>query len=65
MGKEFKAKGIHFALGPMMNMDRNAHGARNWEGYGSDPYLAGENAFAFVQGLQDQGVVATAKHYLE
>jgi beta-glucosidase len=64
MGTEFRGKGINFALGPMMNIDRNARGGRNWEGYGSDPYLAGENAFAFVQGLQDQGVVATAKHYI-
>ena len=64
MGQEFRGKGINFALGPMMNIDRNARGGRNWEGYGSDPYLAGENAFAFVQGLQDQGVVATAKHYI-
>jgi len=64
MGTEFRGKGIHFALGPMMNIDRNARGGRNWEGYGSDPYLAGENAFVFVQGVQDQGVVATAKHYI-
>ena len=37
---------------------------RNWEGFGSDPYLSGENAFFYVQGIQDQGVVATAKHYI-
>ncbi|CAF4538573.1 unnamed protein product, partial [Rotaria magnacalcarata] len=39
------------------------HG-RNWEGFGADPYLSGENAFYYVQGVQDQGVVATAKHYI-
>jgi beta-glucosidase len=64
IGKEFQGKGVHFVLGPMMNIDRNARSGRNWEGYGSDPYLAGENAFAFVQSVQDQGVVATAKHYI-
>jgi beta-glucosidase len=64
IGKEFQGKGVHFALGPMMNIDRNARHGRNWEGFGSDPYLSGENAFAYVQGLQDQGVVATAKHYI-
>lgn len=64
IGKEFQGKGIHTAIGPMINMDRNARHGRNWEGFGSDPYLAGENAFAFVQGVQDQGVVATAKHYI-
>ncbi|CAF4299796.1 unnamed protein product [Rotaria sordida] len=48
----------------MMNIDRNARYGRNWEGFGSDPYLAGENSFYYVQGIQDQGVVATAKHYI-
>jgi beta-glucosidase len=48
----------------MMNMARNALHGRNWEGFGADPYLAGENAFYYVQGIQNQGVVATAKHYI-
>ncbi|CAF1052641.1 unnamed protein product [Adineta ricciae] len=64
IGREFQGKGINFALGPMMNIDRNARHGRNWEGFGADPYLSGENAFLYVQGLQDQGVVATAKHYI-
>ena len=29
IGKEFRGKGVHFALGPMMNIDRNArHGSQ-------------------------------------
>ncbi|UJR34257.1 hypothetical protein I4U23_021661 [Adineta vaga] len=64
IGQEFRGKGIHFALGPMMNIDRNALHGRNWEGFGADPYLSGENSFYYVQGIQDQGVVATAKHYI-
>ncbi|UJR08704.1 hypothetical protein I4U23_012961 [Adineta vaga] len=64
IGREFYGKGVHFALGPMMNIDRNARHGRNWEGFGADPYLSGENAFFYIQGVQDQGVVATAKHYI-
>ena len=64
IGKEFRGKGIHYALGPMINIDRNARHGRNWEGFGSDPYLSGENAFFYIQGVQDQGVVATPKHYI-
>ncbi|CAF4840027.1 unnamed protein product [Rotaria sp. Silwood1] len=64
IGQEFRGKGIHFALGPMMNIDRNALHGRNWEGFGADPYLSGENSYYYVHGLQDQGVVATAKHYI-
>ena len=29
IGQEFRGKGIHFALGPMMNIDRNARHGRN------------------------------------
>ncbi|CAF1050331.1 unnamed protein product [Didymodactylos carnosus] len=64
IGKEFRGKGVHYALGPMVNIDRNARHGRNWEGFGSDPYLSGENAFFYTQGVQDQGVVTTAKHYI-
>ncbi|CAF1076326.1 unnamed protein product [Rotaria sordida] len=64
IGQEFRGKGVHFALGPMMNIDRNALHGRNWEGFGADPYLSGENSYYYVKGLQDQGVVATAKHYI-
>ena len=64
IGQEFCGKGVHFALGPMMNIDRNALHGRNWEGFGADPYLSGENSFQYILGVQDQGVVATAKHYI-
>ncbi|CAF1225946.1 unnamed protein product [Adineta steineri] len=64
IGKEFRGKGIHYGFGPVVNMDRNARHGRNWEGFGSDPYLSGENAFFYTQGVQDQGVVATPKHYI-
>ena len=64
IGQEFRGKGLHYAFGPMVNIDRNARHGRNWEGFGSDPYLSGENAFFYVQGIQDQGVVATPKHYI-
>nr|BAE43955.1 membrane beta-glucosidase 1 [Physarum polycephalum] len=63
-GSEFKTKGAHIALAPMMNMGRVAAGGRNWEGFGADPYLTGECAYLAVIGIQDQGVVATSKHYL-
>ena len=64
IGREFREKGIHYDLGPMMNINRNALHGRNWEGFGSDPYLYGENAYYYVQGVQNQGVVVTAKHYI-
>ncbi|KAI0080033.1 beta-glucosidase [Panus rudis PR-1116 ss-1] len=64
MGAEFKAKGVHVALGPMMNLGRVAQGGRNWEGFGADPFLAGEAAYETILGMQKSGVQACAKHYI-
>ncbi|KAH9922142.1 beta-glucosidase [Amylocystis lapponica] len=64
MGEEFRGKGVHVALGPMMNMGRVAQGGRNWEGFGVDPFLAGEAAYETVLGMQQGGVQACAKHYM-
>ncbi|TFK27278.1 extracellular beta-glucosidase [Coprinopsis marcescibilis] len=65
MGREFRDKGVHVALGPMMNMGRVAQGGRNWEGFGADPFLAGESAYETILGLQEGGTQACAKHLVE
>jgi hypothetical protein len=64
MGKEHKGKGVNIALGPMMNMGRVAQGGRNWEGFGADPFLAGEAAYETILGMQEGGVQACAKHFI-
>ena len=64
MGEEFRGKGVNIALGPMMNLGRVAQGGRNWEGFGADPFLAGESAYETILGLQKAGVQATAKHFI-
>lgn len=64
MGKEHVGKGVNVALGPMMNMGRIAQGGRNWEGFGADPFLAGEAAYETVLGMQQAGVQACAKHLI-
>lgn len=42
MGLEHTGKGVNVALGPMMNLARDAAAGRNFEGFGEDPFLAGE-----------------------
>ncbi|KAH7344460.1 glycoside hydrolase superfamily [Rhizoctonia solani] len=64
LGAEFRGKGIHVALGPAVGITRVPAGGRNWEGFGADPYLAGEAAYETVIGIQSQGVQACAKHYI-
>ncbi|WFD04054.1 beta-glucosidase [Malassezia obtusa] len=63
MGEEFRGKGIHVQLGPMINTVRTPTAGRNWEGFGADPYVNGEGAYYTTLGIQDQGVQATLKHY--
>ena len=63
-GKEFREKGINIALGPAMNFQRNPQGGRIWESYGDDPYLGGVVATQVIKGIQSNGVIACAKHYV-
>ncbi|KAI8659799.1 hypothetical protein LRP88_06362 [Fusarium phalaenopsidis] len=65
MGKEFKAKGAHVALSPVAGpLGRSAYSGRNWEGFSPDPYLTGVAMEKTIQGHQDAGVQATAKHFI-
>jgi beta-glucosidase len=64
LGAEQMGKGTNVVLAPMMNMTRVGRAGRNWEGYGEDPYLAAQMAGAEVQGIQSNGIIATAKHYI-
>jgi beta-glucosidase len=64
IGAEQAEKGTNVMLGPMMNMDRVPQAGRNFEGFGEDPMLSSAIAAAIVQGIQSQGVIATAKHYI-
>jgi len=59
IGSEFKAKGVNVALGPAIDMARNAAGGRTWESFGGDPYLQGIGAEMTIRGMQDAGVQAT------
>jgi beta-glucosidase len=64
IGEEERGKGGQVLLGPTMNMARAYQNGRNFESYGEDPYLASVMAAAHVQGIQSQGVIATAKHFV-
>lgn len=65
LGQEYRGKGVNIALGPLAGpLGRVAKGGRNWEGLGSDPYLAGVGMGKVVAGVQGEGVIATAKHFL-
>ncbi|CAO3635404.1 unnamed protein product [Cunninghamella echinulata] len=64
MGKEFKGKGVHVQLGPSMNFMRSPQNGRGWESFGEDPFLSGVAAAETIKGVQSQGVISTAKHFI-
>jgi beta-glucosidase len=64
-GEEARLKGIHVLLGPCVGpLGRMPAGGRNWEGFGTDPVLQGIASAETIRGIQDEGVIATVKHYL-
>ena len=64
IGRDARARGVHFMLGPGINIYRSPHNGRNFEYFGEDPFLAGKIAVGYITGMQEQGVSATVKHYL-
>lgn len=63
MGSDARARGVHFQLGPGVNIYRAPMCGRNFEYFGEDPYLASRMAVADIEGIQSQGVIATVKHF--
>ncbi|MEJ2667570.1 MAG: glycoside hydrolase family 3 C-terminal domain-containing protein [Deinococcales bacterium] len=63
LGAEAAALGVDVLLGPGVNIKRTPLGGRNFEYFSEDPYLAGELAVAWIDGLQSRGVGASVKHF--
>ncbi|KAL4905253.1 putative beta-glucosidase E [Aspergillus multicolor] len=65
IGLESRMKGVNVILGPSMGpLGMMPAGGRNWEGFGSDPVLQAVAAAETIRGIQSNGVMATAKHYI-
>ncbi|MBV8207562.1 MAG: glycoside hydrolase family 3 protein, partial [Acidobacteria bacterium] len=64
LGRDARAKGVHFLLGPAVNIYRAPFNGRNFEYFGEDPFLASRIAVGYINGVQSQHVSATIKHYM-
>lgn len=64
IGRDARARGIHFMLGPGVNIYRSPLNGRNFEYFGEDPFLASQIAVGYISGMQEQGVSATIKHFV-
>jgi beta-glucosidase len=64
IGRDARSKGVHFLLGPGVNIYRSPLNGRNFEYFGEDPFLASRFTVAYVNGVQSQSVSATVKHFM-
>jgi beta-glucosidase len=63
LGDDCLARGVHVLLAPGVDLYRVPQCGRNFEYFGEDPYLAGQLAVSYINGVQKKHVVACVKHY--
>jgi beta-N-acetylhexosaminidase len=62
--REGRAIGIHIVYSPILDVNNNpANPVINTRSYGEDPHLAGAMGSAFIRGVQENGMIATGKHF--
>jgi beta-glucosidase len=64
IAREAKSLGIDVVLEPFINIDRDITFNRGYNTEGEDPVLTGIIGAGLVQGIQSQGVMSQAKHYV-
>ena len=63
IAREARALDRNWLLAPCVNIVRDPRAGRTQESFGEDPMLAARIGEAFVIGVQEQGVIATPKHF--
>jgi beta-glucosidase len=64
IASDARALGIGVVLEPFINLHRDQSFPRAYNTFGEDPLLTGQLAAAQVQGIQANGVMAEAKHFI-
>lgn len=64
MGREARSAGADVLLAPTINILRHPRWGRSQETYGEDTHHVGVLGAAFIEGVQSEGVLASAKHFV-
>ncbi|MBQ7542681.1 MAG: glycoside hydrolase family 3 C-terminal domain-containing protein [Clostridia bacterium] len=65
IGKECAVVGVRQVFSPVVNLARDCRWGRTVETYGEDVQLASDMGAAMCRGLQQNGVIATPKHFAD
>ncbi|MFN3530505.1 MAG: glycoside hydrolase family 3 N-terminal domain-containing protein [Bacteroidia bacterium] len=68
MGRQIAAQsrrlGVHVSFSPVVDINNNPHNpVISFRSFGENKHLVAEKGIAYMQGLQDGGVLACAKHF--
>ena len=63
LGKQCLDQHVDILLGPGVNIKRSPLCGRNFEYFSEDPYLAGALGAAYIDGVQQNGVGTSLKHF--
>jgi beta-N-acetylhexosaminidase len=62
--REGRALGIHMAFAPVVDVNNNPKNpVISLRSFGENPHLVAAMGAAFIRGIQDNGMLATAKHF--
>lgn len=64
MGEQCKRMGIHVNYAPVVDVNNNPNNpVINFRSFGEDKYKVAQYGVAIMKGMQDEGVMACAKHF--
>ncbi|WBU89648.1 glycoside hydrolase family 3 protein [Cellulophaga omnivescoria] len=64
IAKDCKEAGIHWNLAPVVDINNNPNNpVIGYRSYGENKELVTKNAIAFVNGMQNQGIISCLKHF--
>ena len=65
VARELRAVGVRQVYAPVVNITRDQRWGRGQESYGEDVLLNSRMGVAYVKALEEGGVVATPKHFVD
>jgi beta-N-acetylhexosaminidase len=64
IASQFKRAGVHVNLAPVADVNNNPENpVINYRSFGEDPENVSRKTLMYMKGLQDNGIIATAKHF--